>query len=269
MRMPMLVGCILFGGLAIAQDRDLTFEVASLKPSGPKSIRNFEGGPGTRDPEQITCTKASVMDLLHRAYEIEQFQVSGPGWVFESEVKAFDFHAKVPAGTTKEQARIMMQNLLAERFHLALHHVSREFPAYELVVAKNGPKFGESAQDVSHLKEGYPELPAGRPGAWTSYAVGHARVAAREQSISSLIISIRTSAGQPIIDTTGLTGKYNYALHFDPAPLSATADPGIVSDAAPNLLIALEQQLGLKLVSKKMPFDVLVIDHIDDVPTEN
>jgi uncharacterized protein (TIGR03435 family) len=249
---------------AAATAQTPAFEVASVKRSGPASVRNFEGGPGTRDPGQITCTKASMNDLLAHAYGIEFFQISGPAW-FSSETETYDLHAKVPAGTTKEQAKIMMQSLLAERFHLAVHHVSKDFPAYEIVVAKSGVKFKEATSGPIQAKEGFPELPAGRAAATTAHTVGHARLAAHLEPISVLISMVRYSAGQPIIDMTGLKGLYDFYLHFDPAPLSA--EPR--EDAAPSLPVALEQQLGLKLESKKLPFDVIVIDHVEKVPTEN
>jgi uncharacterized protein (TIGR03435 family) len=255
---------ILFSFLCAATAQTPTFEVASVKRSGPASVRNFEGGPGTRDPGQITCTKASMNDLLAHAYGVEFFQISGPAW-FSSETETYDLHAKVPPGTTKEQSKLMMQNLLAERFHLSLHHVSKEFPAYQIVVAKSGVKFNEAASGSIQPKEGFPELPPGRAAATTAHSAGHARLAAHLEPISVLISMVRLSASQPIVDKTGLTGLYDFYLHFDPTPLAA--EPR--EDAAPSLQVALEQQLGLKLEAKKLPFDVLVIDGAEKIPTEN
>ena len=90
------------------------------------------------------------------------------------------------------------------------------------------------------------------------------------EPISVLIRMIRTPGGEPIVDKTGLTGKYDFILHYDPRYLYTSSDqPDLPVDAAPRLADALERQLGLKLVPKKLPFDVLVIDHVDQIPTEN
>ncbi len=109
-----------------AAENSPTFEVASVKPSGPGSVRGSEGGPGTRDPERYTYTRADLRDLLFDAYlrtGVEDYrrQISGPGWM---DTEWYDIDVKIPPGTTKPQFQRMLQNMLAERFRLVVHHES-------------------------------------------------------------------------------------------------------------------------------------------------
>jgi uncharacterized protein (TIGR03435 family) len=125
------------------------FEVASLKParSDTRVRSSMRGGPGTPDAEQITFTNVTLMSVLMRAYDVKNYQVTGPAWLSS---ERYDIAAKVAPGTAKEQFNLMLQNLVAERFHLALHHETKEFQGYELVVSRSGSKLkisGESGPD--------------------------------------------------------------------------------------------------------------------------
>ena len=81
---------------------------------------------------------------MQRAYDVKSYQISGPDWMSSAR---FDISAKVPAGTTKAQSNVMLQNLLADRFKLVLHHSTKESPIYVLLVAKSGPKLKQSAKE--------------------------------------------------------------------------------------------------------------------------
>ena len=126
----------------------LEFEVASVKPAAPQTggrvFVGRQGGPGTPDPGRVTYTNVALKNLITMAYDVKPYQVTGPDWL---ETERFDIQAKLPQGATKEQANMMMQNLLAERFKLSFHKVTKEFPLYELVVGKNGPKLKASVED--------------------------------------------------------------------------------------------------------------------------
>jgi uncharacterized protein (TIGR03435 family) len=119
------------------------FDVASIKPSGPKSVRGSDGGPGSKDPTRYTFGRADLRILAMIAYDVDSFQLSSP---IPLDLDEFDLAARIPAGTTKQQFRIMLRNLLAERFHFKLHLISKEFAGYELVVAKTGPKLNQYGQ---------------------------------------------------------------------------------------------------------------------------
>lgn len=131
------------------------FDVASVKPAEPPAQMGMmrvrmSGGPGTPDPGQLTYTNVTLKNVLMNAYGVKGYQISGPKWL---ESERFDIVAKIPTGTTKEDFKLMLQNLLAERFKLTLHHETKELPMYSLVVGKGGSK----------LKEVVDETPA--PGA--------------------------------------------------------------------------------------------------------
>jgi uncharacterized protein (TIGR03435 family) len=140
----------------------------------------------------------------------------------------------------------MLQALLTERFQLAVRRESRELPAYDLVVAKSGLKMHEF--DVDH-----PPVAPPRNGA-NSMVIG-------VFTMSQLSGMITSAAGRPVVDKTGLVGKYSLALTY--SPLSAQ-DSGLI-----DVFAALEQQLGLKLEPKKEALDTLVVDHAERVPAEN
>jgi len=212
---------------------------------------------------------ATLLDLIIVAYEVEVFQVSSP---VPLDRQNFDLTAKVPEGATKEQFRAMLQNFLAERFHLKLHIQSREFPAYELVVAKTGPKLNVPAAKLP-AGDGWPELGPDRPGiaARSSYSGGFMliRLKAQQEPLSALARMLRMGQDLPIVDKTGLTGKYDFSLEYTMGLPAATPDGIAESSIAPDLSSALQKQLALQLIRKKVPFDVLIIDSVDQVPTEN
>jgi uncharacterized protein (TIGR03435 family) len=286
----------------VAQD-NLTFEVASVKPAAPpdpggRIFMGGRGGPGTPDPGQITWTNATLKTLLTIAYNVKNYQVNGPAWL---DSERYDIIAKVPEGTTKEQVAVMWQHLLKERFGMVVHHESKEFPVSELVVGKGGSKLKETTLDPNTPppapptgppagppkldKNGFPEMngpgfrimvqngPAG--------AVGH--MVARAQPISELTTMLGNQLNRPVVDKTELTGKYDFNLEYipdlnglpglpppppgfgGPAPAAATE----ASTPGSNLASAIEQQLGLRLVSGKAKLDVVVVDKAEKTPTEN
>ncbi len=287
----------------------LSFEVASVKPAAPQEangrimINNGRGGPGSSDPTRLTFTNVSLMSILTRAYNVKNYQVTGPAWL---DSERYDIIAKVPPDTTKEQSNIMLQNLLAERFHLALHHDSKEFQGYELVVGKNGPKLKASSPEDAAFDQsapmtappgpperdanGFPKLD--RPGLIMMMKMGgkgtlNAHMTARAQTVAQLLNMIGGQLNRPVTDNTGLTGKYDFSLDYGaenaglfnggalppPPPPPGGGGQGQVGEAqdelAPTLTTAIQQQLGLRLDAKKIQLDVLIVDKADKVPTEN
>jgi uncharacterized protein (TIGR03435 family) len=284
-----------------AAAQTLSFEVASVKPTAPSPDGRVRfmvrGGPGTSDPGQITYQGRSLKDLISSAYGVKSFQVSGPGWL---DTERFDIVAKIPEGTTKEQFNVMMQNLLAERFKLVVHREKKDFPLYELTIAKGGPKLKPSTEDPSAAagppppgpppigKDGFPQVPAGRPAMMMNFLPGgQRRLMAMVQPVSTLADMLSNLMDGPVIDKTGLTGKFDFTLEFTPeqgfgaGPLGAApppqppnADPGqpaglAAADQLSGLFTALQEQLGLKLERKKGPLDVWVVDRAEKVPAEN
>lgn len=273
------------------------FEVASVKPAapltpGPGLRIGPSGGPGTSDPGQVTYRSMPLKFLLTLAYGVKNYQITGPGWL---DTERYDIIAKIPPDTNKEQFALMLQSLLADRFNLTLHRETKDLPLYELVVAKSGPKLKPYVDDPNAApmpppgtplqmgKDGFPKIP---PGANIMMMMnGRIRMGASKQTIARLADTLSGQLGKPVVDKTGLTGEYDFTLDFSteglaqpgfappppPPPGAAggpTPGPALDQDA-PTLLAAVQEQLGLKLDSKKGPLDLLVIDHADKVPTEN
>jgi len=302
---PAILACrfLITATLAFSQAKP-EFEVASVKPSAPPAGRGpfvvgSRGGPGTPDPSRVTYINLGLKGLLTTAYAVQPYQVIGPDWL---DIERFDIAATIPEGATKDDVKLMLQNLLAERFHLTLHHESRELPLYELTVAKNGPKMKPSVEDPNPApeqrvplptgKDGLPQLQPGRRGMMMMSRPGGAHMAANLQTLAMFAQILSSQLRSPVVDKTGLTGTYDFVLDFTldrfqgfdglggppppppPPAAGASAAPGAPlaappQDEAPSIFVALQEQLGLRLEKKKGPVDVLVIDHADKVPTEN
>ena len=261
------------------------------------------GGPGSKEPTRVTAESVSMSELLMRAYDVERDQITGPGWM---ETERFSISAKVPEGATKEQFLQMLQNLLAERFKMAAHREQKEMAVLELQIGKGGSKLKESTAEPAPSvpdappppagpirmrmdAEGYPVPPPGRNV--MMFMNGRARYQAVQQPIENLVSMISSQLGKPVIDATGLKGKYDFTLSFAmnigmvPAGMLVGPPPppppgggggggpelagGPDGDTGPSLQGALQQQLGLKLESKKGLVETVVIDHLEKVPTEN
>jgi len=262
------------------------------------------GGPGTPDPTRYTTSNFPLKMLLARAYGVKEFQVQGPSWL---DSERFDIVAKIPPGTTKEQFNVMLQNLLIERFKITLHHETKELPVYTMTVGKNGSKMKETTLDASAFipptNDGagrgvpppppppgpgqFPKLPEGRPGMIIMFNGDRMRMTAAGQPITGMIDFLSMQLGRPIIDKTGLTGKYDFQMEFAPEAgmgmgrggMMAPPPPGAgggdgggpvpaVSEPAQNLVTAV-QQLGLKLEAGKGAVDMVVVDKAEKVPVEN
>lgn len=181
----------------------------------------------------------------------------------------------------------MLQSLLAERFHLTLHHETKELRGYELVTSKTGPKLKASTESRPAAPEptpapkvdanGFPQLNG--PGLILMEGVkGNAVISyltARAQFLSALVELLSKEFRLPIVDKTGLRGKFDFTLEFAPEPRGALppssveVSPNIADQSGPNLITAVQQQLGLRLNPSKVLVDVLIVDRADQIPTEN
>lgn len=258
----------------------LEFEVASIKMSPSQTARGrMRGGPGTDDPGQITLTNVTLFNVILRAYDVKAFQLSAPDWLSSQK---YDILAKVPQGTSKEQGNRMLQTLLADRFHLVLHRETKDLPGFELVQSRSGAKLKPSpdsgAPDLPPPSappktdgDGYPQLDG--PGLLLMEGVrGRAVVVfltAKAQPLSALVELLSREFRMPILDKTGLAGKFDFKLEFAPQPPGALPPEVAEESAAPNLTTAVQQQLGLRLNSSKVPTGVLIVNRADKVPTEN
>jgi len=261
------------------------FEVASVKPASSRAPGiGCSGGPGTTDPGTWNCSNVSLEFLFANAYGLQRYQFTPLDWMNDAR---FDIAAKVPAGTTREQFQRMQQNLLTDRFKLTLHHEQKEMPIYELTAAEKGPKMKESAPGAAPAREdpwavpkfslgndGYPEFPAGRGG--LAGLNGHFRWTGFGVSMEEIARTLSGQLGRPVVDTTGLKGRYDIDLTWVidmssvQAMLAARGMPPVPeADSGPTLLRAVQDRLGLKLNSTRGPGDVVVVDHAEKAPTEN
>jgi len=235
-----------------------SFEVASVKPSSPQE-RNIGmlAYPGGR----LRVTNYTLHNLIHEAYRVQDFQiVGGPKWAGEDR---YSIDAKPPAGSAvskispanpklppPEEELLMLQTLLAERFHLTVHEETREGPVFNLMVGSQGAKLGAATD-----QNAFPVVVYGRTG-----------IAERPDFMQGITASMplfckRLSdfLGRPVIDKTGLAGAFDFKFEYV---------NGIDDDAAGPSLSTAIQQLGLKLMPAKGQILQIVIDHAEK-PTEN
>ena len=245
-------------------------------------------GPGSKDPSRINWNNIPLMPVLWLAYDVKAYQISGPDWL---NFANFDIVATIPQGATREQFRLMLQNLLAERFKLALHHAQKENTAYVLSVGKSGIKFRQPNEETAELSKetpaaspkpgagpsavkrdanGFPVLPTPRGTIITVMVGGRARILAHQETMSAFVTRLGNQLGAPVTDGTNLKGRYDFSVVYkqDAMGGSPASTPAAEPDADPNIFCAM-QQLGLKLVPKKGMIDVLVIDRIEKDPTGN
>jgi uncharacterized protein (TIGR03435 family) len=220
------------------------FDAAAVRLADETTIMGARGGPGTRDPGRITYGHTDLILLLTRAYGVQRDQIVGPAAVRNGNGQGYSVVATMPRNTTEEQFRLMLQSLLAERFHLALHHETRSFPGYELAVAPVGPKLGAAVHEEPTLPEvqaeianntplqkndkGFPALPPGLTWRFVSPRLGtvgmtrarfHATMTQLLIMLPHMIVeSDLTPAGSAptprVLDRTGLTGIYDFTLEY-------------------------------------------------------
>lgn len=278
------------GAVRSIRQARLEFEAASVRPAAPV-VGEFAagpfGGPGSSDPTRIRGINLTLKALLMRAYQVRYEQISGPPWI---ESARYDLLATVRPEATAERVNEMLRNLLLDRFRLTIHHEIRQLPVLELVRTKRtklreagAAAASASTNNPAQSDDGFPEIPAERAtGLWQDLnPAGRIRVTGRNQPISELIRALGNQAGRPVVDKTGLAGKYDFVLEYALAPgaigmmgmAMSMAPPPITlprKDAeSPLLTTALEEQLGLKLKPAKGSLDVIVIDQAQRMPSQD
>jgi uncharacterized protein (TIGR03435 family) len=233
---------ILFVAAATCAAAPQVFDAASVKPAAIPILG--EGGNRSRvehTPTSLTMLNVDVAGCVEWAYGLAPFQISAAHLSSDS----YDILAKTAAPVSVGELRLMLQDLLAKRFKLALHRESKMLPVYELVVARGGPKLpAANASAPAHAAESLPHIRN------DSFVFSDASMAEFTRMLSQL-----RGIELPVVDRTGIAGTFDIALRGAPA---AARD----ADSA-TLFAIVEEQLGLKLVSAKEPFDVVTIDHAE------
>ena len=256
------------------------FEVASVKPAGglnPKlrEIMRSTWRPGMipmDDPGRVRLENWALLDLVAAAYRVRAIPVSGPAWMSD---QTFDIEAKMPDGAPKEAANGMLQSLLEDRFGLKAHRDKQTMQGFALTVGKNGPKL-KPAEPAPAATEGLTEeeqKAKSREQGQTNRAAMLKRMqdihdsgasgvisGARWDSVTAEELASRLTplAEAPVVDETGLTGKY-----------SVTLETWKDADVPGGTIFDVVQKLGLKLEPRKVTVETVVVDQVLKTPTAN
>jgi uncharacterized protein (TIGR03435 family) len=251
-----------------AKASPLSFEVASVKPHAFARGQFAFGTVFGESPIRISGNRVTMQGLLAglvlSAYKLRTFQVSGaPEWRDETgRIQLYDIEARAPGDGVPpmDEVRQMLQTLLAERFQLKFHRETKELQAYDLVLGNTPPKLKPGAPDVESKMDIIATRGILFRAKYTNF------------SISELVVRIGPQFDRPLFDKTGLSGGYDFALEYMPS-LPGTARMSPEEEAALATLyppgeglplpVALQRQLGLKVVSAKEQVEILVIDHVE------
>jgi uncharacterized protein (TIGR03435 family) len=225
----------------MAPDANPSFAVATIKPHNPDS--NHQGFNAVGD--RYIVRNQTVVSLMLFAYALEKHQVlNAPAW---AQTDRFDIEGKTdPTGEPNlHQQQQLLQSLLADRFALKIHHEKREMPVYAIELAKGGSKL----------------TPAANPNAEADQTAnnhgGNVTIRFTSATMADFILGMQFFLDRPLVDHTGITGRYDSKLSYTRDDATATDPSGV-----PGLFTAMQEQLGLKLQAVKAPIDVLVIDSV-------
>lgn len=257
MRTSALIAAVAVASTVLAAAQNAAeFEVASIK-------RNESGQAGfsfDMSRGQLRAINAPVQPLIRQAFEVMDPQMAGlPSW---ATTERYDFVAKAPAGVT--EMRPLLRALLAERFKLATHREQRDMPVFALVRAR-ADRFGPGLRPASVDCAAQPAPPP-EPSATDEWPACIIRFTAGRlyfggYPVAEMLRLMTPLVGRTILDESGITGRVLVRLEYQPQGRG-----GPLPDAAaerPDLFTALEEQLGLKLESRRAPVDMLVIDHLE------
>jgi uncharacterized protein (TIGR03435 family) len=266
------------------------FEVASIRPSGP-----IVAGADVRiglhvDGAQVRCAQLSLSDYIGMAYKLKNYQISGDDWL---KSERFDINAKMPDGASRDDVAAMLQSLLAKRFALKLHHESKPYPVYALVVAKGGSKLTpvpEDAPDPEDAKAAADvKVTGGRGGVSLNLGKGSYfdftdnKLQGKKLAMQQLADMLARFMDRPVVEMTELKGRYDLSIELAPEDYRAmlirsaiaagvTLPPEalhLLDGASDSSLHTGLQSLGLKLEARKAPIDTVVVDHMAKTPSEN
>jgi uncharacterized protein (TIGR03435 family) len=225
------------------------------------------------DPGRVRLQNWALLDLIAAACRVRAAQVSGPSWLSD---QSFDVEAKVPEGATKEDLNTMLQSLLEERFGLKVHRDTRTSQGFALVVGKNGAKL-KPAEPPTAPEEGLSEEDRKAKQQQQARAAmeamqkrmqenrengtplgGFSRANFQSTTMADFASRLASLAGAPVVDETGLTGKYSLSMETWKNP---DVPGGTVFDAV--------EKLGLKLEARKVTLETVIVDQVSKTPTAN
>lgn len=204
-------------------------------------------------PGAVVVHSATLATCITWAYGVQFRQVSGADSAISRllDSERYDIVAKPGGRVPEAQLKLMLQALLADRFQLTLHRETKDMQSYALVVAKNGPKFSESKEAGESEQRASSKLVR----QWT------------RTTMAQFADNISGAIEAPVLDQTRLPAKYDFSIDLT-RYMPAEAQPGQRPDIASMMITAIQEQLGLKLESRRLQTEVLVVDHLAK-PTEN
>ena len=236
------------------------FDVASVKPN---RLMEQPSNNWRRTPGRLDFHNSQLIELIKAAWGDFSLRVEGaPAWL---RTDRFDVVVQFPPETPPDQVNLMLRALLIDRFQLAARLESREVPVYALMMNRADRAPGPN------LKPGLPECGPDKstplpPQCGRGMGAGHAQFGSYDMATLAKFLGFSAAVGRPVVDETGLTGRYSIDLVFAPAPVAppvnGAAPPAADSDA-PSVFRALQDQLGLKLESRRGSANVLIIDRVE------
>jgi len=233
------------------------FEAAAIKI-------NSSGRPGSGIslyPARIKIINSTLKFCVEVAWNVKDFQVSGAtGWM---DADRYDIDAVAANPFTREESRKMLQALLSDRFGVVVHSETQDKPGYVLVPGRNGTKLPPPIEDPSVMFSRTPS--------------GDRTLKATSVSMQRFAEALSTTLGAIVVDRTGIEGQYDVSFQWTPDPAneprllkSGEPAPAPPADAVPgpSIFTALQEKLGLRLESRKVPVEVIVIEHAHR-PSEN
>lgn len=239
----------------------IAYDVVSIRRvEGERSSGRLEDLPDGFSMENLT-----LQTLISSAYDKRDDEISGwPKWAdsvrFDIEAKmdteTADALHKLPRKQQDAQRQLMLQSLLADRFKLKVHSSTEMRAAYELILAKGGLKMKENHQTTDMAGNAWQE--SVRPS--TDWSISYGKISGHAMPFPMFADHLQGSVDSIIVDKTGLTGRYDIVLHWNPSDRPDSTEPSIFT--------ALEEQLGLQLKPIKTQVDTIVIDHLE-MPSPN
>ena len=248
-----MVGVSVVGLLAQEPQRPLTFDVTSVKPN----TSGEQGGSSKGQPGRYVGVNVTLKRVIGLAYRPVQEFIGGPDWI---STDRFDIEGSVEGTPTQDQMLEMLRSLLADRFKLAVHRETRQMPAYSLTLARGDGRLGAELRAVPPCTPAAasPASPARRCG---GFAVGAGSLKGTGVTMTQLAAELPSATeGRYVVDRTGLSGTFDVNLTWNAEALSPTATS---TDSAASIFAAIQEQLGLRLVSITTPIEVIVIDRAE------
>jgi len=216
-----------------------SFEVASVKRSAQENgsgARSTGAVPRQQEPGRINFPAVKLKGVIALAWGVDQDQVTGPQWLDD---ERYDIAATLPANASRAALPAMLQHLLVERFHMAVHEETKPQAGYALVAGKGTAKLKPSKESGS-----------------LSFEVRSDSIQFTNMTMEQFA-KFLSQSGRPVTDQTGIAGHYDFTVNISMADIKAGLTSGPVAD------------LGLKLETRRAPAKFVVVDKADKVPTEN